>query len=182
MGKEFNFSLSRLWPPRRRARIESVAAEAEALIRDLGAAAYSEARRREHEASSEAIAKDWRRVAVAVARRLGSQIGPGASSRMPGRAAEGEEAWLRRIRPPRRKADQPKPVLEARPQWFRIQYVGAPVDHGPSILKEVEIQVLDVSSAIVEAANLPWPPRTMGLRILDCDGCEVFERHKADRR
>ena len=81
MGKGFDFPLSRLWRPRRRGRIESVDAEAEALIRDLGAAAYSEARRREHEASSEAIAKDWRRVAVAIARSLGAQIGPGASSR-----------------------------------------------------------------------------------------------------
>ena len=181
MGKGFNFPLSRLWPPHRRGRIESVAAEAEALMRDLGAAAYSEARRREHEASSEAVARDWRRVAVAVARRFGSQIGPGASSRTAG-APEGGEASPRRIRPPRTKVDALKPVLEARPQWFRIQYVGAPVDHRPSILKEVEIQVLDVSSAIVEAANLPWPPRTMGLRILDRDGCEVFERHKADLR
>jgi hypothetical protein len=38
------------WLPRRRARIESIEAEAEALVRDFGEAAYSAARRREREA------------------------------------------------------------------------------------------------------------------------------------
>ena len=39
------------WLRRRRARIERIEAEAEALIRNLGDWAYSEARRWEHEAS-----------------------------------------------------------------------------------------------------------------------------------
>jgi hypothetical protein len=39
-----------------------------------------------------------------------------------------------------------------------------------------------VSSAIVFAAKLAWPPQTIGLRILDCEGREAFERHKAHRR
>src|SRR5260370_7036533 len=56
------------WLLRRRARIERIDAEAEALIRDLGEAAYSEARRHEHEASSDAIARDWGFVALAVSR------------------------------------------------------------------------------------------------------------------
>ncbi len=78
--------------------------------------------------------------------------------------------------------DQRHSILEARPQRFRIQYAGAPTDHGSSILKEVEVQVPDVSSAIVEAANLVWPRGTTALRILDCEGREVFERHRADSR
>ena len=45
------------WLPRRRARMEHLEAEAEALIRDLGFAAYSEARQRECEGKSDAIAK-----------------------------------------------------------------------------------------------------------------------------
>ncbi len=61
------------WLPRRRVRIESIQAEAEALIRNLGEAAYSEARRREHEASSDEIASDWRFVVLAVARLIGSR-------------------------------------------------------------------------------------------------------------
>jgi hypothetical protein len=38
------------------------------------------------------------------------------------------------------------------------------------------------SSAIIAAANLEWPSRTIGLRILDREGREVFGRQKADRR
>jgi hypothetical protein len=59
------FSLS----PRQRLRIENIDAEAEALIGYFGAEAYREARRRERGASSEAIARDWNRVARAVARK-----------------------------------------------------------------------------------------------------------------
>ena len=59
------------WLPRRRARIERIEAEAEALICELGEAAYTEARRREHEASSDEIARDWGFVALAVARLIG---------------------------------------------------------------------------------------------------------------
>ena len=40
----------------------------------------------------------------------------------------------------------------------------------------------DVSAAIVAAANVAWPPRTIGLRILDGEGREVFRRQKSDRR
>ncbi len=63
------------WAPSRRARIERIEAEAETLIRDLGDQAYQEARRREHEASSDAIAEDWALVAQAVARKTGSRVG-----------------------------------------------------------------------------------------------------------
>src|SRR5271157_2290074 len=63
------------WLARRRARIGRIEAEAEALIRDAGDRAYSEARRREREASSDPIAKDWGRVALAVARKTGKRVG-----------------------------------------------------------------------------------------------------------
>ena len=177
MAKGFGFTISRFWTPRRRARIESVAAEAEALVRELGEAAYSEARRREYEASSDAMADDWSRVASAVARLLGSRI-----DQAPATDGETASRQARRIRPASGRGREARPVLEARPQAFRIQYVGAWSEFGPSILKEVEIQVLDVPTAIVEAANLPWPPGTIALRILDREGREVFERHRADRR
>jgi hypothetical protein len=57
------------WLSRQRARIEHIDAEAEALIGYYGAEAYSAARRRELEASSDAIAEDWDRVALMVARK-----------------------------------------------------------------------------------------------------------------
>ena len=44
------------WAPSKRARFDRIDAEAEALIRDLGDQAYHEARRREHEASSDVTA------------------------------------------------------------------------------------------------------------------------------
>ncbi len=171
----FGFSTFRRWPPRRSARIISIEAEADTLLRDFGAAAYSEARRRETEASSDEIAADWDRVALAVSRKMTSKQGPGASDRIAARVALVPD----RDRAPTRK---PKAVLDARPQWFRIQYVRISSDRGPSILKEVETEALDVSAAIVEAATLVWPRGTTALRILDRDGREVFERHKADRR
>ena len=63
------------WVLRRRARIERIdsEAEAEALILDFGEGAYDEARRRQHEASSDPIATDWGSVAFAVARQIGSR-------------------------------------------------------------------------------------------------------------
>ena len=50
--------------------MERIEADAEGLIRDFGVAAYGEARRREHEASSDPIAGDWESVALAVARLI----------------------------------------------------------------------------------------------------------------
>jgi hypothetical protein len=79
-------------------------------------------------------------------------------------------------------ADDLTRVVAATTHPFRIQYVGAAPDRGPTTLKEVEIQVADVSSAIIAAASLEWPSRTIGLRILDREGREVFGRQKADRR
>jgi hypothetical protein len=62
------------WLPRQRARMERIEVEAETMIRDFGADAYFEARRREHESSSDAIAKDWDQMALAVARRVSKPV------------------------------------------------------------------------------------------------------------
>jgi len=179
----------RSWPPRRAARIRHIDAdaEAEALIRDFRDLAYSEARRRESEASSDAIAKDWGRVAAAVAHKMGERDDLDPPTRMAMNATlvpDREPAVASEPRPHSRRGPEvePRPVLSPRPQLFRVQFVGKTPDRGPTTLKEVEIQAADVSAAIVAAANLPWPPRTVGLRILDREGREVFERHRADRR
>ncbi len=172
------------WLPRRRARIESIQAEAEALFRNLGEAAYSEARRREDEASSDEIASDWGFVALAVARLIGRRkdVDPLVRLAMnivlvPDRkeAASRKRRSLAELRP----AHEAPHVRAATTLPFRIQFVGAAPDHGPITLTEVEIQVADVSAAIVAAANIAWPPRTIGLRILDGEGREVFGRRKA---
>ena len=58
---------------------------AERLIRELGAAAYAEARRCEREALDDESAARWRRVALAVARKTGKRVGVDTATRMLGR-------------------------------------------------------------------------------------------------
>ena len=175
------------WLPHRRAMIERMDTEAEALIRDFGETAYSEARHREDEASSDEIARDWGLVALAVARKIGSREDVDPLVRLAMNAVLIPDRDKAASRKPRslselRRADELTRVAATTTHPFRIQYVGAAPDRGPTTLKEVEIQVADVSSAIIAAASLEWPPRTIGLRILDREGREVFGRQKAHRR
>ena len=145
----------RSWRRRRRERLERVEAEANALILDLGATAYSQARRREHEASFNAMAREWNRVALAVARKTGQTVGLNAST---GIAIDAE------------------PVAQ-----FRIQFFGVPADRAPTILGEVDLLALDAVTAIRQAAHVAWPPRAIGFCLIDREGRAVFGRRKADR-
>jgi hypothetical protein len=175
------------WAPSRRARTERIEAEAEALIRELGDGAFHEARRREHEASSDAIADDWALVARAVARKTGSRVGLNISTQLEMNTffvldrEPGEARKLRSFAEPEAE-HQPDPAGVPSPQPFRIQYLGAGVDSGRSLLREVEIRASDVSAAIIAAAVSAWPPKTIALRILDREGHEVFGREKAAGR
>ena len=65
----------RRWLRRRRERIERIETEADELVRLLGDDAYSEARWREHTASSSASAQEWNLIALAIARQTGRRIG-----------------------------------------------------------------------------------------------------------
>jgi hypothetical protein len=175
------------WLSRRRERNERIEAEAEALIRDLGDGAFHEARRREHEASSDSIASDWAEVALAVARKTGSRIGFDISTQLAMNTffvLDREPDEARELRPYSEPGpvDKPKRVVVPTPQPFRIQFIGATTGAGPPILREVEIRASDVSAAIIAAAMAPWPPKTIALRILDREGHEVFGRQKAERR
>jgi hypothetical protein len=167
--------------------MERIDAEAEGLIRDLGDQAYQEARRREHEASSDAIDEDWAMVARAVARKTGSRVGLNLSTQLemntffvldrePGAAREARPRPAPEGEPAPER--QPKPADVPTPQAFRIQFMGARTDGGPSLLREDVIRASDVSAAIIAAAITAWPPKTIGLRILDREGREVFGRQK----
>ena len=174
------------WAPSKRARNERIDAEADALIRDLGDQAYHEARRREHEASSDAIAEDWALIAKAIARKTGSRVGLNLSTQLEMNTffvldREPGAPHVARRRPEPEPEQQPKPGVPT-PQPFRIQFMGAGKDTGPSILREDEIRASDVSAAIIAAAIAAWPPHTTALRILDRDGHEVFGRQKAAGR
>lgn len=78
--------------------------------------------------------------------------------------------------------DELERILAARPQRFRLQFFAVADDRGPSIVAETEIQAADASAAIRAAVDADWPPRAIGLRILDPEGREIFERLRADRR
>jgi hypothetical protein len=165
---------------RRRKAAERIDAEADTLISELGVEAYAEARRREYESSGDAIALWWNRVALAVAHKTGERIGLDTSTRMAMHAvfAPDRERAGNRQPQPVRETDEQKGTPALQP--FHLQYVSAP-DGGPSIVTEVEIHASDTSGAIVAAAKIAMPPRTIELRILDSEGREVFSRQRGDR-
>ncbi len=77
--------------------------------------------------------------------------------------------------------DELKRIVSAKWQLFRIQFLCA-APAGLSGLNEVEIRATDVSVAIVSAARLTFPPKTVAVRILDHESQIVFERRKADHK
>ena len=123
----------RRWLRRRRERIERIETEADELVRLLGDDAYSEARWREHTASSSATAQEWNLIALAIARQTGRRIGLDLSTRMamnavfvPDREPDrGQAATLSRTDP----VDELKRIVSAKSQLFRIQFLcAAPAD------------------------------------------------------
>jgi hypothetical protein len=149
-------------------RIQRIHAVAGMLISEFGVEAGAEARRREREANSAGTAREWGRVVSVVARRT------------PKRAAL--EAATDQTLLEFGSVAEPTWIASDRPQEFRIQFVCGTHDCGPPNLTEKHIQAADASAAIVAAANTEWPPQTIGLRILDREGREVFAREKAQRR
>jgi hypothetical protein len=173
------------WAPSKRARSERIEAEADSLIGDLGDRAYQEARRREHEASSDAIAEDWALVARAIARKTGTRVGLNLSTQLAMNTffvLDREPGVAHKARPRPEPESQPKAPGVPTPQPFRIQFMGAGADSTPSVLREDVIRASDVSAAIIAAAIAAWPPHTIALRILDREGHEVFGRQKAAGR
>jgi drug/metabolite transporter (DMT)-like permease len=133
-------------PPRQRARNERIAAVAGTLIDEFGIAAYSEARRREDEASSTPIALAWGGVALAVARRAGSLLDQDTLVRT---------APVAPTHPMPRRAGDSKRALNAILQPFPIRFArGANCRPTPT---EAGIQVADGPAAAVAAANVAWP-------------------------
>jgi hypothetical protein len=149
-------------------RIERIHAVARSLISEFGVEAYAEARQRERAARRDRTAREWRRVALVVARRASVRAGADGATR----PALPEVGF----------ADEAARFVSEHSQLFRIQFVCGTLDRGPRSLTEKQIRAVDTSAAIVAAAKIQWPPQTIGLRILDRDGREVFAREKAVRR
>jgi hypothetical protein len=120
-------------------------------------------------------------VALAVGRKSGKLVGLDTSTRMAMNAvfAPDREHTRARARPPSRQDDELKSTLALQP--FRLQFISSAPDRGPSIVTELEIQASDASGAIVAAAEIAMPPRTIGLRVFDSEGHEVFSRQRGDR-
>ena len=144
-------------------KTERIRAAACGLMDEFGDEAYAEARRREREASRDEMAGAWRRVALVVARWTPRRVGPDAAP------------------PTLPEADPPTEIVSEPSRTFRIQFVCGTADEGPTNLTEKQIEVADAPAAIIAAANIKWPPQTIGVRILDREGHEVFARQRARR-
>jgi hypothetical protein len=168
---------------------ETPEADADRLIASFGLRAYSEARRRQRHAPAAATAAHWRIVASLVARRTSERRGAEPSERTESDADADGAGGAGSLRAPPlvrffevNPLDELTRILAVRPQCFRLQFFGVDADHGPIVLTETEIQAPDASSAIRAAADAGWPARAVGLRVLDLEGHEIFERLKADLR
>jgi hypothetical protein len=64
---------------------------------------------------------------------------------------------------------------------YCLQFLGGPTAHGTAVLIETNVVAGSVDAAIRHAAEAEWPPGATGLRLVDLDGREVYERTKADR-
>jgi hypothetical protein len=142
---------------------ERIRAAAGALMDEFGDGAYAEARRRERQAKRDETAGIWRRVALVVARWTPRRVDLDAAP------------------PTLSEPHPPIEIISEHAQTFRIQFVCGTADEGPTKLTEEQIEVADTPAAIIAAANIKWPPKTVGVRILDREGHEVFARQKARR-
>jgi hypothetical protein len=166
---------------------ETPAADADRLMASFRVRAYAEARRRQRRAGTPEAAAHWGQVANLIARRTGEPRGDEPSTRTESDANVAHGGRAVGARPAVRffevdPVDELERILAARPQRFRLQFFGVGVDHGPAVLTETEIEAADASGAIRDAAATTWPPRAVGLRLLDPEGREIFERLKADLR
>jgi hypothetical protein len=168
-------------------RAETPLIDADRLIASFRLRAYAEARQRQRRAAAPGAAAHWGQVANLIARRTSEPRGdePSIRTELDANAASGGGAVG--VRPAVRffevdPLEELERVLAVRSQRFRLQFFGAGADLGPIVLTETEIQAADASVAIREAATTSWPPRAVGLRLLDLEGREIFERLKADLR
>jgi hypothetical protein len=166
---------------------ETPLVDAERLIATFRVRAYSEARLRQRRAAAPEAATHWGQVANLIARRTSELRADESSTRAKLDAQVARRARELGVRPvvgffEVDPLDELERVLAVRLQRFRLQFFGLGADLGPAVLTETEIEAADASSAIREAVETNWPPRAVGLRLLDLEGREIFERLKADLR
>ena len=116
------------------------------LMLEFGDEAYAEARRRERKATGDETARD-------------------CESRCVGRRPRDMRVRFRR------QIDRDR---NGKAADVPIQFVCGTLDCGPTNLTEKQVEVADAPAAIIAAANIKWPPQTIGVRILDREGHEVL--------
>jgi hypothetical protein len=166
---------------------ETPLADADQLIATFRVRAYSEARQRQRRAVAPEAAAHWGQVANLIARKASEPRADESSTRAERDANVARRGRELGVRPAAGffevdPLDELERVLAVRLQRFRLQFFGLGADLGPAVLTETEIEAADASSAIREAVEARWPPRAVGLRLLDLEGQEIFEQLKADLR
>ena len=157
------------------------------MSRELGVEAYSEARRREREANSIAEARQYNRVALAIAGRTCNAVGVGAGARMASDAllASTLETPAARPRAPLRdecRIGEMRSAAAGRTfAQFRLQFLAVADDRTLMIVKEHVVHAPDAPGAIRQALQIEWPPQAIGFKLIDQDGHEVFGRQNGDR-
>ena len=69
-------------------------------------------------------------------------------------------------------------ILSAKPQQFRLQFLGV-ADADPTVQNGTSIWAPDEPTAVRMASDAPLPAEATGIRMVDHDGCTVFERRTA---
>ena len=133
------------WLRRRRETAKLVEAEAEEIIQAYAVEAYAEARRREREARTEDEAKNWSRVALAIARKTSKRVGLDTATRM---AADANMAasFETFVSTPSATVPEIDPLeelvrltSEGAPPKFRVQFLALARNRQPTVLEEVEV-------------------------------------------
>jgi len=66
-------------------------------------------------------------------------------------------------------------ILSAKPRRFRLQFLA-----GTSVQNERSLWADDASTAVSMAVAIPRPVDSARIRVIDPEGCTVFERENAD--
>jgi hypothetical protein len=67
-------------------------------------------------------------------------------------------------------------ILSAKPQQFRLQFMGVANAADSSMQNEKTIWVPDAPTAVRVAVDARLPADAIGIRVIDQEGCTVFER------
>ena len=83
---------------------------------------------------------------------------------------------IRMKREEREQIDEILHILSAKPQQFRLQFMGVANAVDSSMQNEKTIWVPDAPTAVRVAVDARLPADAIGIRVIDQKGCTVFER------